>query len=63
MKKWVCAAAGIAAVFVCIFVFQVGVRVQASEDGEDYIHNGIFIGDIDVSGMKREEARDRKSVV
>lgn len=56
MKKWVCAAAGIAAVFVCIFVFQVGVRVQASEDGEDYIHNGIFIGDIDVSGMKREEA-------
>lgn len=54
MKKWICAAAGIAAVVACIFVIQANVR--ASENDEEYIHNGIFIGDIDVSGMKKEEA-------
>ncbi|WWR15735.1 VanW family protein [Lachnospiraceae bacterium JLR.KK008] len=54
MKKWICAAAGIVAAVACIFVLQASVK--ASENGEDYIHNGIFIGDIDVSGMTKEEA-------
>ena len=42
------------AAVACIFVLQASVK--ASENGEDYIHNGIFIGDIDVSGMTKEEA-------
>lgn len=55
MKKWVCAAAGIAAVMVCLFFLRTDVTAKGKDD--EYIHKGIFIGDIDVSGMKKEEAK------
>lgn len=54
MKKWICATVGIVAVMLCFLGFQAGV--MAKGNGEEYIHSGIYIGDIDVSGMKREEA-------
>ena len=56
MKKWICAAAGMAAVLACFFVFQ--TRTAAKGNGVNYIQNGIFIGDIDVSGMQKEEAKE-----
>lgn len=56
MKKWVYAAAAIAAVVVCFFAVRTSVTAKGSDD--EYIHSGIFIGDIDVSGMKKEEAQE-----
>lgn len=55
MKKWVYAAAAMAAVAVCVFAVRTSVTAKGSDD--EYIHSGIFIGDIDVSGMKKEEAQ------
>lgn len=56
MKKWICAAAGAAAVMLCLFAFQAGAIAKGNED--EYIHNGIYIGEIEVSGMKKEEAAE-----
>lgn len=54
MKKWICATVGIVAVVLCFAGF--GAGAAAKGNGEAYIHEGVYIGDIDVSGMKREEA-------
>ena len=56
MKKWMCAAVGAVAVMLCFLVFQAGVMAKGKD--EEYIHSGIYIGDIDVSGMKKEEAEE-----
>ena len=56
MKKWlgIITFATVAAVTGCFLVFQ--MAVVAKGNGAEYIQNGIYIGDIDVSGMGREEA-------
>lgn len=56
MKKWrsILTFATVAAVAGCFLVF--GTAAVAKGNGAEYIQNGIFIGDIDVSGMGREEA-------
>lgn len=56
MKKWIGAAAGVMAAIVCLFAFQ--ASAVAKGNTEESIQNGIFIGDIDVSGMKKEEASE-----
>ena len=54
MKKWMCTVAGVAAVMICCLMLGAGALAKGTE--EEYIHNGISIGDIDVSGMKMDEA-------
>lgn len=54
MKKWICALMGAAAVMLCFFAFEAGTL--AKEKGDESIHNGIYIGEIEVSGMDVEEA-------
>lgn len=54
MKKWICATVGIVAALLCVAGFHVGVMAKGNE--EAYIHSGVYIGDIDVSGMQKEEA-------
>ncbi len=56
MKKWIYAAAGALTAVFCFSGFL--QTAEASRDGEGTIHKGIYIGDIDVSGMNREEAAD-----
>jgi len=48
--------ATVMAVAACFFALYTGVIAQGDGNEEETIHNGIFIGEIDVSGMKREEA-------
>ena len=54
MKKWTGILAAAAVSVVCAFLLQAGA--VAKGNGDDRIQNGIFIGDIDVSGMGMEEA-------
>ena len=54
MKKWTMALTGAIAVIAGAFVFQAGVAAQGN--GAEKMQNGIFVGDIDVSGMGKEEA-------
>ncbi len=54
MKKWKVALAAVLAAGICAFALQAGA--VAKGNGDAYIQNGIFIGDIDVSGMSMEEA-------
>jgi len=54
MKKWLGALTVVAAAIVCFFAFRAGALAKGN--GAEYIQNGIYIGDIDVSGMGRDEA-------
>ncbi len=54
MRKRTGILAAVMAAAVGALIFQAGV--MAKGNGEKRIENGIFVGDIDVSGMTREEA-------
>ncbi len=54
MKKLIYAVAGAMTAIAC--VTGLGVGAAAKGNGDAYIHNGIYIGDIDVSGMSKEDA-------
>lgn len=56
MKKWICTAAGVLAV---LFGLSAGtMEAAAKESADETIHDGIYIGEIEVSGMKVAEAEE-----
>lgn len=54
MKRWM--RGGLLSFLACMCALMTGMTVRATEAEEDRIKNGIFAGEVDLSGMSPEEA-------